>query len=125
MPSKGVRKPTSRALAKSAALLAADKKGLDVVVLDMRKVADFTDYFVICSGAVDVHLRAIKDHIDAEMSRRGVEPRSVEGAQTGRWILMDYVHFVVHIFTPQARSFYALERLWGDAGRLKIKELEG
>lgn len=112
---------TSRTLARRAALWAADKKALDVIVLDLRKIVDFTDYFVICTGAVDVHVQAIGEHIQNELERQGRKPFHVEGADSNRWLLLDYVDFVVHIFQPHVRSFYALERLWGDAPVVKIK----
>jgi len=110
-----------RTVARRAALAAADKKGIDIIVLDVRKVTDFTDYFVICTGAVDVHVRAIRDEIEEKLRLSGWKPLSVEGEDTGRWLLMDYVDVIVHIFQPDARGYYALERLWGDAPRIEIK----
>jgi len=111
-------------LAKRAALLAADKQALQIVVLDVRKITDFTDFFVICSGAVDVHCKAIADYIENELRRQGYPPTHSEGADTQRWILIDYVDVIVHIFQPDARNYYALERLWGDAKVVKVKGVE-
>lgn len=124
MPAKPRRALLPRTLARRAALLAADKQALDILVLDVRAATDFTDFFVICSGAVDVHVSAIADHIEREMRAMGYRPAHTEGADTRRWILLDYVDIVVHIFQPDARTYYALERLWGDAKVVNIKGLE-
>ena len=112
-----------RTAARRAAFAAAGKKGLDIIVLDVRKITDFTDYFVICTGAVDVHVHAIKDAVEVELRRAGWKPHNVEGEENARWVLMDYIDLVVHIFQPDARSYYSLERLWGDAPRVQIKGL--
>lgn len=112
-----------RTVARRAALAAAEKQAINIVVLDVRKVTDFTDYFVICTGAVDVHVRAIKNEIEEKLRLSGWKPLSVEGEDSGRWILMDYVDVIVHVFQPDARGYYALEKLWGDAPRVEIKGL--
>lgn len=125
MPAKPARRPTTaRTLARRAALLAADKQAIDVVVLDLRKLTDFTDFFVICSGAVDVHVRAIGDYIEMELRKIGVKPRHIEGMENRRWVLLDYTDVIVHIFQPDARGHYALERMWGDAPQVKIAGLD-
>jgi ribosome-associated protein len=96
--------------------LAADKKALEVVELDLRGVLDYTDFFVICSGNTTRQTKAIHDGILEGLKREhGAIPRRVEGAGRADWILMDYLDVVVHIFTPEARSFYRLEELWGEA----------
>lgn len=96
--------------------LAADKKAIDVVELDLRGVLDYTDWFVICSGNTTRQTKAIHDGILEGLKREhGVVPRRVEGATRGDWILLDYLDVVVHIFTPEARGFYRLEELWGEA----------
>lgn len=96
--------------------LAADKKAIDVVELDLRGVLDYTDWFVICSGNTTRQTKAIHDGILEGLKREhGVVPRRVEGATRGDWILLDYLDVVVHIFTPEARDFYRLEELWGEA----------
>ncbi len=96
--------------------LAADKKALDVVELDLRGVLDYTDFFVVCSGNTTRQTKAIHDGILEGLKREhGTIPRRVEGAGRADWILMDYLDVVVHIFTPEARSFYRLEELWGEA----------
>lgn len=98
-----------------AAALCLDRKATDVVVLDLRKVSSATDYFVIASGTSDTHVRAIAEHVQEELRREGVRAHHVEGTTTGRWVLLDFVDFVVHVFHPVLREFYQLERLWSDA----------
>lgn len=98
-----------------AAELAADRKAADMMVLDLRGISNATDYFLIVSGTSDMHVRSIAEHILDELKKEGVRPSHVEGLRTGRWVLMDYIDFVVHVFHPAAREFYQLERLWGDA----------
>lgn len=96
--------------------LATDKKAIDIVELDLRGVLDYTDYFVICSGNTTRQTKAIHDGILEGLKREhGVLPRRVEGASRGDWILIDCLDVVVHIFTPEARAFYRLEELWGEA----------
>jgi ribosome-associated protein len=95
---------------------AADKKAVDVVELDLRGVVGYTDYFLICSGNTARQSRAIKDAILEGLKREhGTTPRRVEGTPEGGWVLIDYIDVVVHVFTPQAREFYRLEQLWGEA----------
>lgn len=100
---------------RSAVELAEDRKGTDLVVLDLRGISNATDYFVIVSGTSDIHVRSIAEHIIEELKQQGVRPDHVEGLRAGRWVLIDYIDFVVHVFHPAAREFYMLERLWGDA----------
>ena len=111
------RPSTDLALAVAAA---ADKKALDLVVLDLRKASAFTDYFVICTGANARQVQAIAEAVQESVAKKGPKPSVVEGARRGDWILIDYFDFVVHIFTPATREFYGLERLWGDAERVEI-----
>jgi ribosome-associated protein len=103
-------------LARLAAGYADDKKAQDIVELDLRGVVGYTDYFVICTGASDRQVKAIHDGIHLAMKdEHGVLPRRVEGLAESRWVLMDYLDVVVHVFTPETRSFYRLEQLWGEA----------
>ena len=98
------------------ARLAADKKAIDVIELDLRGVLGYTDYFLICSGNSTRQTKAIHDGILEGLKReQGTIPRRVEGAGRADWILMDYLDVVVHIFTPEARDYYRLEELWGEA----------
>ena len=92
-----------------------DRKALDLVVIDLRGVSDAADYFVVCSGTSEPHIRALTDDLVEELRGQGHRPWHVEGRQSLRWVLVDLVDVVVHIFRPEAREFYALERLWGDA----------
>jgi ribosome-associated protein len=98
-----------------AVALAADRKGGDMVVLDLRGISDATDYFFLVTGTSDMHVRAIAEHVVEELKKDGVRPSHVEGLRSGRWVLIDYIDFVIHVFHPAAREFYQLERLWGDA----------
>ena len=98
---------------------AEDKKAVDVVVLDLRKAAGFTDYFVICSGTNPRQIRAIADSIMEALAAEDARPAHVEGYDRSEWILLDYFDFVVHIFAPETRVFYDLERLWGSGKRVE------
>ena len=112
--------PNAVAAAQRAAALCLDMKANDVVVLDLRKVTDMTDCFVIASGTSDTHVRSIGEHVIAELKKDGMQVHHVEGLEQGRWVLLDYVDFVVHLFHPTLRSFYQLERLWSDAEAIEI-----
>jgi ribosome-associated protein len=101
--------------------LGQDRKGRDVTVLDLRGLSSATDFFLIVTGTSDMHVRSIANHIMDELKRDGVRPDHVEGVQGGRWVLIDYIDFVVHVFHPAARDFYQLERLWGDAPVLAVE----
>jgi ribosome-associated protein len=96
--------------------LAADRKALDLVQLDLRSIIGYTDYFVICSGRSDRQVKAIHDAIHEGMkNQHGVLPERVEGLAQAHWVLMDYLDVVVHVFTPETREYYRLEQLWGEA----------
>jgi ribosome-associated protein len=103
------------AAAQRAAALCVDQKASDVVLLNLRPLTDMTDYFVVASGTSDTHVRSVANHVTAQLKKEGVSVYHVEGLAQGRWVLLDYVDFVVHIFHPTLRAFYQLERLWGDA----------
>jgi ribosome-associated protein len=106
----------SEQLVTEAARLASDKKAHDVVELDLRGVVGYTDWFLVCTGNTPRQAKAIQDGIFGGLKHEhGLSPRRVEGTPDGGWILLDYIDIVVHIFTPQAREFYRLERLWGEA----------
>lgn len=105
----------TRALVEAAAREAADRRGQDVVVLDLRGLTSATDYFVIASGESDVQVKAIAARIEERLEKEKVRPWHVEGLRNARWILLDYVDFVVHVFHKAARRYYELERLWADA----------
>ena len=114
-PAKAPRLPKAVATAVEAAL---DKKAMDTVVLDLRKADGFTDYFVICSAANARQITAIADAVQDTLKQQlGERPAVAEGVKSSEWILLDYFNFVVHIFSRECRSFYGLERLWGNATR--------
>jgi ribosome-associated protein len=107
---------TPEEMTAAIAHFAADRKAQDIVRLDLREIIDYTDYLVICSGRSDRQTRAIHDAIHEGMkSEHGVLPQRVEGFPGGCWILMDYLDVVVHVFVPEARDYYRLEQLWGEA----------
>ena len=97
---------------------ARDKKALDLIVLDLREMAAFTDYFIICSGSSTPQIQAISNEIEIRLKKVGKTPDHIEGYRQAQWILMDYSEFVVHIFSPDRRSYYNLERLWRGAARI-------
>ena len=100
-----------------------DKKGLDIVVLDLRKAGGFTDYFVICTGGNPRQIAAIADGVEQTLRLNfGERPHLTEGVEKSQWILLDYFNFVVHIFSRECRAFYELERLWGNAERHEFSE---
>ncbi len=106
----------SSELVDEIARYAADKKAAGLVLLDLREIVGYTDYFMICSGSTGRQTKAIHDGILEGMKRdHDLLPRRVEGANGAEWILMDYLDVVAHIFTPQARDYYRLEELWGEA----------
>ena len=104
----------------SAVHAALDKKAQDAVVLDLRHTPAFTDFFFLCSGQNQRQVQAIADAIEQALRARGIRPSHIEGYDRAEWILMDFFTFIVHVFTPQTRAFYSLERLWGDAERIEI-----
>lgn len=112
-------------MAAAMAELAADRKALDIVTLDLRGMIGYADYFVICSGRTDRQTRAIHDAIHLGMKQRyGLLPRRVEGLTEAKWVLMDYLDVVVHVFTPDTREFYRLEQLWGEAPAVRVEAIE-
>lgn len=112
-----VKLPEQVATAISAAL---DKKAEHIQVLDLRKGSAFTDFFIIATGNNIRQVQAIANGIEETLKKDDVRPALVEGYSKGDWILLDYFDFIVHIFTPATREFYALERLWGDAERVEV-----
>ena len=109
-----IRAPSAE-LVDRIASVASDKKARDIVVLEVGDLVGYTDYFVICSGGTDRQTKAIHDAVHVALKEDGVLPARVEGEREARWILMDYEDCIVHIFTPDARDYYRLEQLWGEA----------
>ena len=110
----------SLGLAQRAAALCLDLKAKDVVLLDLHGLSDATDFFLIASGTSDTHVRSIAGHVVDELRKAGSRPHHVEGLAQGRWVLVDYVDIVLHVFHPAMRRFYQLERLWGDAAGVTL-----
>ena len=109
----------------TAARACQAKKGEDISILQLDEQAGgFTDYFVLCSGANPRQVQAIADEVDRKLSEAGVQPKHIEGYNQADWVLMDYVDFVVHVFSESARKFYDLERLWKSAKHLELADLE-
>jgi ribosome-associated protein len=108
----------TEALARDIAAIARNAKAMEIEVLRVLELVEYTDWFVICSARSDRHARAIYDLVWDELARDGTKPMSSEGVEAGQWILADYGSVVVHIFYEPVRDFYALERLWADAPRL-------
>ena len=106
----------------TAVRAALDKKASDVVILDLRGTPAFTDFFVLCSGQSTRQVKAIVDGVEETLRAAKIRPAHVEGYDRAEWILMDYFTFIVHVFTPQTRAFYSLERLWGNAERIEVSE---
>jgi len=100
--------------------LALERKAQDVVALDLRGINTATDFFVVASGTSDIQVKAVAEHIVDELKKDGHRPDHVEGMEGGRWVLLDYIDFVVHVFHTQSRDFYQLETLWGDAPRTEF-----
>lgn len=124
-PAKPVRrgaKPKLPAEITRAVQAALDKKAQDVVVLDLRGTPAFTDFFVLCSGLNQRQVKAIADAVEEALRAVKVRAAHTEGYDRAEWVLMDFFTFIVHVFTPQTRTFYGLERLWGDAERIEIGE---
>ena len=115
---------TSTELAQRAASILIDHKANDVVLLSLAGVSDMTDYFLIASGTSDTHVRSLGNSVLEEMKRdAGQMAHHVEGLSQGRWVLLDYVDVVVHIFHPTLRNFYQIERLWADAETVPLQKI--
>ncbi len=112
---------TSKILAKKIAHLTLTKKASNVLVMDLRKITPMTDFFVICSGDTDTQVKAIANAVLEGLENEGIRVWHNEGISELRWVLLDYVDVVAHIFQKRIRDFYSLERLWGDA---KIEEVK-
>jgi ribosome-associated protein len=109
----------SREMAVAAARAAADKQAQDVVVLDVHELIVITDFFVLCTGTSDRQVKTVVEEVERALRELGQKPVRREGEQESRWVLLDYVDVVVHVFAPEERDFYDLERLWLDAPRIE------
>ena len=117
-----VKKSNSLELARKAAAICLDYKANDVVLLDLRGVSDMTDFFIVASGTSDTHVRSVGERLAEDMKKLGSPVYHMEGTAKGRWVLLDFVDFVVHVFHPTLRDFYQLERLWADAESIPIDQ---
>ena len=97
----------------------SDLKGQDIMILDLRGMTDATDWFIVATGTSDTHVRGLANSVTSALLPLGHRPHHAEGLTQGRWVLLDFVDVVVHLFHPEARAFYRLERLWGDAPMLR------
>ena len=115
------RELTPEQILADAAQFAADRKALDMIALDLRGMVGYADYLLIATGRSDRQVKAIHDGIHLGLKHRdGLLPRRVEGLTEGRWVLLDYLDIVVHVFTPETREHYRLEQLWGEAPRVEL-----
>jgi len=111
-----------RNLAKECASLALAKKAKEILILDVRKLTPITDYFVICSGGSNIHVETIAEWIVSGIGRKGISPLHIEGQKPARWILIDYVGVIAHVFYEPIRKFYGLEKLWAEGRKIKFPE---
>lgn len=115
------RKPThSKTLARRCAEFMLSKKAKDVVMLDIRKLTDMTDFFIVCTADSDIQVKAVADAVLDGLLEHGIKPYRTEGWQGGQWVILDFVEVVAHIFHREAREFYKIERLWSDAKVEKV-----
>lgn len=112
----------TRDLVIQCANAALDKKAHGLVILKVKEISSFTDYFIICSGNSNRQVKAISDSVEGVLKKSGVLPLGIEGARTGQWVLMDYGDVVVHVFYEPVREFYDIERLWSDAPTMTVDE---
>lgn len=110
------------ALSRKITNLIFEKKGYDVKMLELYKVSTITDYFIICTAGSDTQVKAVADHIEHTLRDEGIKVWHKEGYRSLNWVLLDYVDVVVHIFLPESRAFYNLEKLWGDAPMIELKD---
>lgn len=113
---------TSLETAKNIVKILDNKKAMDLELIQTQELTIVSDYFIIASGTSNTHVRALADEVEEEMGKLGVEPDHIEGRATG-WILLDYGCVLVHVFDPQSRDYYNLERLWGDAAKVDISDI--
>ncbi len=116
------KEPDSRARALRGVNAALEKKAKDLVILSVKEISAFADYFIICSGTSDRQVRAIAAAIQENLKTAGILPLGVEGEAGGQWVLMDYDDVVIHIFLDPVRAFYDLERLWSEAPRMDVPD---
>ena len=109
---------------KEVVALMLEKKATNIKIFNVIKITTITDYFIICTSTSEPQARAITNHIERSLKKKGIKPMSVEGRNKLEWVLMDYITFIVHIFNEEKRDFYDLDRLWADAKITKVKDIE-
>ncbi len=122
MKKNTVQVKDARALAQEAASVLSEVKGKDITLLKLSEVSSFADYFVVVTGDTHVHMKALADRVRERMSKCGISIGRAEGRESKTWILLDYHDIIIHIFSPKAREFYALDQLWGDAHEIPFDE---
>ncbi len=113
-----------RELAKTIATVLDDKKALQINVVEINEISSLADYFVIATGTSNTHVKALADEVEMKLKEQGVMPMSIEGYSSNAWVLLDYGHVVVHVFTPEGREFYDLDRLWRDGKKMNLDFLQ-
>jgi ribosome-associated protein len=122
VPADQAPQQDSEELADRIARIASDRKAIDLVVVDLRGMVGYTDFFVVCTGNTERQTKAIHDAVYRELKDElGLLPKRAEGLSEARWILLDYLYAVLHVFTPDAREFYRLDNLWGDAPKRSVE----
>mgnify|MGYP001315314538 CR=1 FL=1 len=121
-PTAAATAPENPHIARVVAAL-REKKGIDIVLMDLRQVTDLLDYFLLCTGTSPQHVKVLAEEVERQLKLEHQRPLHVEGLKERRWVLLDYVDIAVHIFRRETREFYALERLWGDAPRTVFESL--
>ncbi len=119
-PRRVARQPEAGEALAWAVEACVERKAVDALVLDLRTLSDAADYFIVVSGTSDTHVRAIAEHVLESLGDRGMKAHHIEGLTSGRWVLLDFVDFVVHVFHPSLRAFYQLELLWSDAPQRQV-----
>lgn len=114
---------TSLELAQKAAMILDNKKANELKVLGIRELSTLADYFVLATGTSNTHVKALADEVEFQLKEAGIMPAHIEGYRSNSWILLDYSHVVIHVFTAEARKFYDLDRLWQDAQNIELSFL--
>ena len=113
----------SKEIAKKAFLYLDEKKAIDIKIIDISKISVIADYFIICGGSNSRQVKALAENVEEKLGKAGVIPKSTEGYQNANWILLDYQDVIIHIFNPEERLFYDLERIWSDGSFVQVSDL--
>lgn len=115
---------TPMEIVKSAVAVLDEKMARDIQVLQIEELTTLADYFIICTGTSNTHIRTLTEHVEHALEEQGIRPHHAEGHGSGTWVLMDYLSVVVHVFTEDARKFYQLDRVWADAKPINMDDLK-